>query len=390
MNNQRDFLLEFTITQQCNFKCAYCYEENGVVDTLPIDRTESTQISLEDMIRVIDDFLVHPEVKKRASGRITVNFWGGEPSLRSDIIEDLLDHYSDNDNVSFFSYTNGSNINKYIELFKKHNTKREKFRFQISYDGLKTHEKKRKNTHFKSTTKLVRDAIFRCINEIKYWPNVKATIPMDCMTDLGDNYLDFVDLFMYARDVAKLDKAVLKGIRFYPTPDMVHLSGTNGLTDEEAEIIRVELEKIAEYEKLFFKMEGRYFFNWFTDVRAVCSAGLTYINIDTNGDIYNCHGCLYAGKDKHHHTISSIYDKNYVMAVMRNHDLFQKADILKVNPSKECEECDAPFCIRCNVAKYAISTKENYVDRWTDYSCDTRLCALFKIIGDVKKKFLEV
>jgi hypothetical protein len=75
------------------------------------------------------------------------------------------------------------------------------------------------------------------------------------------------------------------------------------------------------------------------------------------------------------------------------------ADILKANYNyffdsqqsiEECEHCVALTCLRCNVKKFEESKKENFLDRWHDYPCQSELCLYYKTAGRIGRALIAL
>lgn len=120
--DNRRLMLIIMPTERCNFRCTYCYE-----DFAQGKMTEA----IKNRIKLF--------INKRINGleHIVLSWFGGEPFLASDIVEDIQQHVFNNKgkNTSMHSVatTNGYFLNK--PLFEKFiscglNT------FSISLDGL--------------------------------------------------------------------------------------------------------------------------------------------------------------------------------------------------------------------------------------------------------------
>jgi radical SAM peptide maturase (CXXX-repeat target family) len=70
--------ITFMVTEECNLRCSYCYEENKCHKTMPFDIAK----------RAVD--LLSPDFKD--SGKIYWEFIGGEPLLEIDLVDQITDY----------------------------------------------------------------------------------------------------------------------------------------------------------------------------------------------------------------------------------------------------------------------------------------------------------
>lgn len=125
-------------TEQCNFRCAYCYEDfsHGKMSKETINKIKSF-------------------ITKRIScglKRLDINWFGGEPLLATDVIKDIMSHaisFKDVCSVSGSMTTNGYRLTPDVlkELYH-HNVRG----FQITLDGFEAeHDKTRMRIGHKSS-----------------------------------------------------------------------------------------------------------------------------------------------------------------------------------------------------------------------------------------------
>lgn len=99
-----DYLvLQWHVTERCNFRCAHCYQETYAGEELPFD----------GLTRILDQFLNLVSEIEEGNGkrlRAHINVTGGEPFVRSDFF-DLLERFRRHrDAFRFGILTNGSLI----------------------------------------------------------------------------------------------------------------------------------------------------------------------------------------------------------------------------------------------------------------------------------------
>ena len=94
------YLIETTLTDNCNKSCSYCFENH-----LPAKRCSSCQA----WDGFITDFC--EDVSKGhvpSCDGITIDFWGGEPFLETEKMLDLVAKTSKYKFVDYHVYTNGT------------------------------------------------------------------------------------------------------------------------------------------------------------------------------------------------------------------------------------------------------------------------------------------
>jgi radical SAM protein with 4Fe4S-binding SPASM domain len=119
-------VLQWHVTERCNFRCAHCYQESYAGDELPFPA----------LIQILDQFKrLISQIEAAGKGarlRAHINVTGGEPFVRKDFFE-LLDVFHENrDKFSFGILTNGSlldsrSVRRLKELHPQY--------VQISIDG---------------------------------------------------------------------------------------------------------------------------------------------------------------------------------------------------------------------------------------------------------------
>ncbi|MBP3041903.1 radical SAM protein, partial [Bacillaceae bacterium Marseille-Q3522] len=118
-------------TEQCNFRCIYCYE-SFLRGSMPLELRKGVIKFVEKKAKLIDDFFV--------------DWFGGEPLLAFDVIEELSKAFlniCDSNNVKYGAAMTTNGYNLTVDTMKKclfYNIKG----FQITIDGnLKQHNERR-------------------------------------------------------------------------------------------------------------------------------------------------------------------------------------------------------------------------------------------------------
>lgn len=136
------------LTERCNFRCVYCYQEHEP-KTLKSDNAKK-------LINTVREILSANNYKS-----LRIHYFGGEPLLNLEMLYFLHDEFqkvSREFNIKYepFITTNGSMLNRDI-------LSRVRFRnVQLTFDGLEeTHNKLRKsdNFKFKDTINLIPDIL---------------------------------------------------------------------------------------------------------------------------------------------------------------------------------------------------------------------------------------
>ncbi len=127
--SQDNLNLSITLTKDCNFDCKYCYEKK-----------ENISLS-DDVVKRIIKFV---DSKSNTINSLSIGWFGGEPMLKMDLIENLsvnLMNICRNKNISYSSYitTNGYFLNlKNFEKLLSFNVNN----IQVTVDGAKKYHDK--------------------------------------------------------------------------------------------------------------------------------------------------------------------------------------------------------------------------------------------------------
>ena len=84
---------DINMTGQCNLRCTYCTEAGN--DYSP----KNCDAIIPSMI-VFFDRVLQSDLMKQYDG-LCINFWGGEPTLKTDSIIELVEHFQNNPKVRF-------------------------------------------------------------------------------------------------------------------------------------------------------------------------------------------------------------------------------------------------------------------------------------------------
>ena len=336
--------------KSCNFRCSYCFEvKNGAVES-----KERLQKKVKE--RTIEVLHMLSELHE-----LRVEFWGGEPTVYFKDIKDIIYEFIDNDDVSFFLYTNGSLVESFKnDLIDINNKIGKRLQIQVSYDyhDLENNQRFQLNKTIEETDKIVKDAIrFFDRNNFNFGTKSTCTIK-DLEENLYNQYINFENF----------NKELTHKVRFVLTPDTLNVGNV------DYEKMNKQFVKLIRY-FLKNKEYGRTGFLWFDmNANADCTGGMNSFQIDLDGKVTYCHGCLYGNDDMFY---TSIFDDNFLYKVDYNY-LVRNNKFVK---NEQCKKCDTIFCFRCN----AVNAKGN-VENW-DKSNDKDVCKLYRKISDYIKTY---
>jgi hypothetical protein len=200
---------------------------------------------------------------------------------------------------------------------------------------------------------MVRNAIkFFDQNNFKFGTKTTCT-----MKDLEEN------LFNMYMNYEKLNTELVHKVAFVCTPDTLGVGNVNydKMHEQFIKLIRYFVKH---------KKFGQTGFLWFDqNANMDCTGGLGSFQIDIDGRVTYCHGCLYMN-DKMFYT--NIFEDNFLHKVDMNY-LVQNN---KFQKPEQCQKCNSRFCFRCN----AINSKGN-PDNW-DCPNSVEVCKLYRKISD--------
>lgn len=391
-NNKKPYFnLELASTPSCNMACTYCFEG----DELKSKSKQTTQ-NADTIIKKIHEMLNSELFNKTYSG-ICINFWGGEPSLNFNWNKRIIALKHIYPNISFFMYSNGYDFKKiqaHIDAFTEEEITNDKFRLQISWDGID-------NERIDHSGKHTNSIVLRNIKNISLiYPHLnlklKATIQPLELLNLKNIWLSFYELDKWVNKNSPESK--LK-VTFSPTLNYVDDFET---TEKYMASLRTAFENISKFEIAYFEKHQRHLFDWFESNREEdffmkrstnCSAGVNITTVDYNGDISVCHGALYSPlKDsfiKFHDLNIKETDFTEKLFKTRN-DLSPILDSV----SDECKNCTATICYKCPIINVEQNTESKHVDSKqiinTFQKRDTRHCEIYKLFGSYDRALFKI
>ena len=263
------------ICHDCNFRCRYCFADEGAYHS----KRESMN---EETAKAAVDFLIKNSGKRKV---LEMDFFGGEPLMNLSVIKSTVAYAKEQGEkygkkFLFTTTTNALLLNDdVIEFFNA-----EMENVVLSIDGRKeVHDAIRKSINGKGTFDLI-------IDKIKRFVQMRGDKSYYVRGTFTAKNLDF------AKDVIFLANEGFDSISMEPVvTDIDDLQ----IKDEHIERINEEYENLCdEYLKAYAEGKGFNFFHFNIDLEggpclskrvSACGAGNEYFSVLPNGDLYPCH-----------------------------------------------------------------------------------------------------
>lgn len=258
--NDRSLGLTIAPTSDCNFRCIYCYEKNSI-------REKEMNIDVENAIL---DF-IEKMIKDISS--ISIAWYGGEPLMRFDIIENLSEKIIKMCNENKVEYFASIVTNGYLltpEIAKKM-VDLKISNMQITLDGdKKVHDKRRILANGQGTF----DQIFSNLKKCKdVMPEVSLRINVDKTNKHDLNYI--YDLL---KEENMLEKV---------TPYLGHVKDSNGCYKNEKCVTTKEFSELT-YNFQNYTNRGLRTFYPISRTNSCGADSLYSFVIDADGSLYKC------------------------------------------------------------------------------------------------------
>ncbi len=241
------------VTDKCNFKCTYCYQNIGKYENV---------MNWETCKNAIDFFL------DNSYKNISIDFSGGEPLLNFPIIEKAVEYSKKkavemNKNILYSIITNGSLVSeKIVDFFGKY-----RFSVQYSFDSILQNSQRKKRT-FNQGLKLLQ----------------RLT---------ADTNIDLLATPVFtSKSVNKMFSSLVylkeKGAKNIE----LSLDLTHRWNIQSRKKLKFQFSLIKNMEIENFKKEGKTLLTLFSDKKDPgihgCSAGSSQISVSPAGDIWGC------------------------------------------------------------------------------------------------------
>lgn len=339
------------LTENCNLKCKYCYQENKTINEMSFDT-----------IKAIIDY----EVKQNNKYSL-INFYGGEPLLKKDLIYKTIDYIKFLNPKTKFNFgltTNGTLLD---ENFLKYMRKNNFTHMGYSIDGNKTvQNRNRIMANGTGTFDIVEENAKKTLKALK---NVVAmvTVTKNTLQDLSNSVEYLIDLGFK-----------IINLQFDYTVDW---------TDDDIEIIENEYRKVSEvYYKniikkkqiniLVFDKKIRTYIDDTYVCNKECKFGLENLYVSTDGTLYPC--------------VQFVGNSEFAIGNCKDGIDIKKRDELRRNAYKEID-----ICMQCSIRKRCNHTCccQNYIttkniNKIAPISCQTEK-TFIKISDELAEKLYK-
>lgn len=290
-----NYFVNLWVTNDCNFRCTYCYAKGILSEQYLTTETASKLIDFIKTTKADDETLV-------------INFHGGEPLLNIDIIKYIIELSRKNfQECSFGITTNGSLIdNTNIDWLARNFN----FNLSISIDGKKdTHNLNRVSLdNLDNYDKIMRNAIE--LNKINRNVRIRMTVDKSTISDLTENVAYFFELGF---------------LNIVPVLDYF-----NDWSDSELVLIKESFDSLKQFLNERNYSESIFEVFSISQMRLTsCDAGRNYFSVDYKGDIYPC--------------IAVVGNEAFRIGSVN-----QGIDILKINLLESCIKYKPSDCLKCN------------------------------------------
>ena len=307
------------ICHDCNFRCRYCFADEGAY------HSKRESMSFETAKAAVD-FLIANSGNRKV---LEMDFFGGEPLMNFDVLKKTVYYAKEvgekvGKKFLFTTTTNALLLND--DVIKFFNDEMENI--VLSLDGRKeVHDAIRKSINGKGTFDLI-------IDKIKNFISLRGDKSYYVRGTFTAKNLDF------AKDVLFIADQGVDSISMEPVVTEIE---DLQIREEHLATIEKEYENLCDaYLQRYAEGKGFNFFHFNIDLEggpclskrvSACGAGNEYFSVTPNGDLYPCH--QFAGDEKFRMgSVTEGITRPDIREQFKNSCLFTR---------KKCDDCFAKF-----------------------------------------------
>ena len=314
------------IAHDCNLRCAYCFAETGEFHggrmLMPF---ETAKAALDMLIR-----------RSGSRHHLEVDLFGGEPLMNWDVVKKTVAYgreleKKNNKHINFTITTNGvALVDEKIDFIN-----REMFNVVISIDGRReVHDRLRVTPNKQGSYDIIVPKAQKLVRERGEGEHyIRGTFTAENL-DFTEDVKALCDLGF---EQISVEPVVLK-------PDEPH-----AINDSNVELALEEYDRLADF-VLERKREGKpfNFFHFHIDLDNApclgkrmlgCGAGLEYVAVAPNGDIFPCHQFV-GDKD---FLLGNVHNADENGEVALNDDIRRKFASCNIFKKPKCSQCWAKY-----------------------------------------------
>ena len=314
--------LNLIITENCNFRCGYCYEKFSDCEEMSLEVIEqSIKFGLDN----------------NTSNKFNVWLFGGEPLIRTDKLIHTINYAVElnkkyDKELTFDIFTNGSIYDpEFVKFLKDKNV-----RIQVSFDGVDGGQSER-------VTKIGEDTEQLVLSNLKKYIEALGNIRVHTRASISP---EVAKKKILCKTMSVLKSIGVRQTAFNPVQELYWDEESIKCLDEDLE----ELEK--SYEGFYKDMiVGNFISKSKVKGALPCGAGTKFFAVSPSGDLFPCH-TMYSD-DKHKIIQSSEYYFK-VGNVVSGIDEEKLLGFLTESGKLLCSKCDSGACNYCLAVHFRL------------------------------------
>jgi radical SAM protein with 4Fe4S-binding SPASM domain len=274
-------------------------------------------------------------------------------------VQTIINHFLNDEFFSFWIFTNGWLLAKYIDYFDEIAKSTSRLWIQVSYDGQPIHSIYRRHKTGCETTDVVRQSILLLAkHNIPF--SIKSVLPVQSLDLLLNVYKDIEALNEELRSFNKT-------VTYNPSLDYTETYDWS--------FVKPKLKRALSELLVYLLDKKEIYITWFLPLnrRPYCSAGLNICSLSYDGFLYPCHGFIYLKKTPYKFHMNELSIEK-LQEMQTRIQMFRKYEPL------ECRRCNVNTCTRCHAVFYNKSSKSKEEERWFDKDSTYWVCKAYKLI----------